>query len=146
MGLESRKQVAFDRAKEIITKQVILKFPNYNKTFDIHTYASKYQMGGLLSQSNKPFAFFSKILKDAQTRYTTTAKELLSIVETFKEFKTIVFGQRIRVWTDHMNLIHPNTMHTNKRVMRQRLLLEEYGVNWEYIKVKTTKLQILYLD
>jgi RNase H-like domain found in reverse transcriptase len=39
-----------------------------------------------MSQDNKPIAFYSRKLNSAQSRYTTTERELLSIVETFKEF------------------------------------------------------------
>ena len=47
--------------------------------------------------------FYLQKLNDAQKCYTTTEKELLAIVETLKEFKNILLGQRIVVYTDHKN-------------------------------------------
>ena len=52
--------------------------------------ASDLQLGAVISQNGKPIAFYSRKLNPAQTRYTTTKKELLAIVETLKEFKNIL--------------------------------------------------------
>jgi len=45
-------------------------------------------------------------------------------VETLKEFKNILLGQQITVFTDHKNLISENTQI--ERVLRWRLLIEEF--------------------
>ena len=76
------QQKAFDLMKKIISRQVLLSFPDFSKPFDIHTDASHTQLGAVLSQDNKPLAFYSRKLNPAQTRYTTTERELLAIVET----------------------------------------------------------------
>merc|ERR1712115_271455 len=65
-------------------------------------------------------------------RYTTTERELLSIVETLKEFKNILLGQQIEVFTDHQNLTYK---HFNTEcVMRWRLILEEFNPKLNYIR------------
>ena len=77
----------------------------------------------------------SRKLNDAQRKYTTTEKELLSIVETLKEFKTILWGQDITMYTDHQNLIRDDASGmSSDRVMSWQLLLEEYGPKIVYIK------------
>eukprot|EP00804_Cyclotella_cryptica_P027760 CCRYP_009185-RA/>CCRYP_009185-RA protein AED:0.38 eAED:0.38 QI:0/-1/0/1/-1/0/1/0/72 len=48
---------------------------------------------------------FSKKLSTAQQKYSVTKLELLAIVETLKEFKGMLWGQRLKVYTDHKNLI-----------------------------------------
>jgi len=74
--------------------------------------ASHYQLGAVVSQDGKQIAFFSRKLNPAQTRYTTTERELLSIiVETLKEYRNILLGQEIEVFTDHKNLVYK---HFNK--------------------------------
>ena len=60
-----------------------------------------------------------------------TEKELLAIVETLKEFKNILLGQKIRVYTDHKNLTYKT--HNSLRVMRWRLLIEEFGPELIYL-------------
>ena len=63
---------------------------NFSKPFDMHTDSSAYQLGGVISQEGRPIAFVSKKLNAAQKNYPITEKELLSIVETLKEFKYLL--------------------------------------------------------
>ena len=77
-------QAAFDNMKKAIARDTILAYPDFNKPFDVHTDSSKVQLGAVISQDNKPIAFYSRKLSDAQTRYTITEHKLLSIVETLK--------------------------------------------------------------
>ena len=58
--------------------------------------ASNYQLRAVIAQEGR----------QAQHNYTTTEKQLLSIVETLKEFRTILLGYKIEVHTDHKNLVH----------------------------------------
>ena len=63
-----------------------------------------------------------------------TKIELLAIVETLKEFKGMLWGQMIKVYTDHKNLTRDALGLTSDRVYRWRLVLEEYGPEIIYIK------------
>ena len=98
------------------------------------------QLGAVISQEGNPIAFYSRKLNPAQTRYTTTERELLSIVETLKEFRTILLGQKIEVFTDHQNLTYKN--FNTERVMRWRLILEEFNPKLSYIKGEKTLWQM----
>ena len=70
------EQKAFDLVKTAISKEVLLLYPDFNAPFDIHTDASKYQLGLVISQGGRPVAFYSRKLNPAQQRYTTTEREL----------------------------------------------------------------------
>jgi hypothetical protein len=129
---EPEHQKAFEDMKAIISREAMLAYPDFNEEFVIHTDASHSQLGAVISQKGKPIAFYSRKLKPEQTRYTTTERELLSIVETLKEFRNILLGQKIVVYTDHKNLTYKN--FNTERVMRWRLILEEYGPELRYIK------------
>jgi RNase H-like domain found in reverse transcriptase len=86
---------AFKKVKQLVSHEVPLAFTDFNKTFDIHTDASKLQLGSVVAQNGKPIVIFSRKLNPAQMRYTMTEKEFLAIVETLKEFRNILMGQSI---------------------------------------------------
>jgi len=88
-----------------MSREVLLAYPQSDKPFMIHTDASHTQLDAVISQDDKPIAFYSRKLSPTQTRYTATERELLAIVETLKEFKNILLGQEILIYTDHQNLI-----------------------------------------
>ena len=53
-------------------------------------------------------------------------------METLKEFRNIILGHLIIVYTDHKNLTY--RFFNTERVMRWRLILEEFGPELKYIK------------
>ena len=124
---------AFNEVKQMVCKETLLNYPDWNKPFEIHTDASDYQLGAVISQDGKPIAFFSRKLNKAQMNYTTTEKELLSIVECVREFRNILFGYPIIVYSDHKNLVHAATVSQSQRVMRWRMILEEFGPDIRHI-------------
>jgi len=124
---------AFIKTKEMCAKDALLYFPNYKKPFEIHTDSSDYQMGAIISQDKKVVAYWSKKLSSAQKNYPIIEKELLAIVEVLKEFKNMLLGHELIIWTDHKNLTYENTKFTCERVLRQRLKLEEYGPTIKFI-------------
>ena len=127
-------QIAFDNVKATIARDVCLAYPDYSKEFEIYTDALSTQLGAVISQGSRPIAFFSRKLTEKQQPYSVTKIELLAIVETLKEFKGILWGQRLKVYTDHKNLIQDALGLTSDRVYRWRLLLEEYGPEVVHIK------------
>jgi hypothetical protein len=72
---------------------------------------------------------------------------LLSVIETGKEYKNILLVYPIIVFTDHKNNTF-NGLKASDRVLLTSwlLLLEEYGVTFEYLPGKKEKmlLQMLY--
>ncbi len=55
-------------------------------------------------------------------------------METLKEFKGMLWGQQIKVDTDHKNLTKDGLGLTSDRVYLWQLLLEEYAPKIVYIK------------
>ena len=110
------EQKAFEDIKEVISQETLLMFPQFDKPFHVYTDASNYQLGAVIMQEDKPLAFYSRKLNDTQKRYTTGEQELLSIVETLKEFKNILLGQKVIIHTDHKNILYGSL--SNDRIIR----------------------------
>ncbi len=60
-------QEAFNEIKKVLAKEALLAYPDFSKEFHIHSDASKVQLGAWISQDEKPIAFYSRKLTDAQT-------------------------------------------------------------------------------
>ncbi len=91
-------QQAFNNPKAAIAKETVLAYPDFSKPFEIFAGASSIQLGAVITQDNRPIAFFSRKLSEAklseaQQKYSITEIELLAIVETLKEFKGMLWGQ-----------------------------------------------------
>jgi hypothetical protein len=80
--------------------------------------------------------FWSRKLTKTQKKYSVTEIELLAIVEVLKEFKDMLWGKRVKVYTDHKNLIQKALGYTSDRVYRWILLLEEFGPNINIVWIK----------
>jgi hypothetical protein len=125
-------QQVFNKAKSAMSRQVTLAYPDYSKPFHIHTDASKFQLGGIISQEDNPLAFYPRKLKQAQLNYTPIEQELLSIVEILREYRDILLGHNIVILTDHKNLSFSN--FTSSRALYWRFMIEEFGPSIQYIK------------
>ena len=78
----------------------------------IETDASDFALGSILSQylgkRLHPVAFHSRKLNDAERNYEIHDKELLAILEAFREWKHYLLeaDDPVTVYTDHQNVQH----------------------------------------
>jgi hypothetical protein len=127
-------QQAFDLLKNSLTRKVVLAYPDFLVPFEIYTDDSKYQIGSVITQKDKPLAFYSRKLTDPHTRHTVTELELLAIVEMLHEYKCILLGHLITIYMDHKNLTFSN--FTTDCVTRWQLIVEEYSPKIVYLPGK----------
>lgn len=125
--------LAFEQLKAHLTSAPCLTLPNYNLPFTIVADASDFAWGSVLLQQGRPVAFLSKAFSDAETRYTTTEKELLAVVNSVKTWRCYLEGQPVTLCTDHC----PNTFFSTQPLLsrRQARWMETLSLvhhKWEY--------------
>ena len=114
----------------------MLAFPNFDLPFELYTDTSDYQIRACLIQRKGyefPIGYFARKFNYAQSKYTVTENELLSIVEGLTHFRTIIYRYRITAQTDHKKISYENSDYSSGRILRQRLVIEEYGTEIKYI-------------
>ena len=122
--LETKSPKYFDEMKAIIVVDAIDAFPDYSITFHVYKDASDLHLGDEIIQRDKPIAYYIKKITPAQQNYTTTEKELLASVQTFKEYSKILTGAQIILYTDHKNLTFKT--FSVQRILRWRLFLDQF--------------------
>lgn len=131
-------QSSFDKLKTIISSPPVLQYPDLSESnqFILQTDASNCSLGAILCNSDKrPIAFASRNLNKAELNYPTIEKELLAIVWAVKHFRPYLYGRNFIIQTDHKPLIYLFGMRDpSSRLMKFRLVLEEYDFSIEYIK------------
>ena len=78
-----------------MARDTLSTYPDFNKAFKIHTDGSAFQLGAVVRHKDKPIDLYSINLTDYQQIYPLIEKEKLSIVETLKEFRTILLGHKL---------------------------------------------------
>jgi hypothetical protein len=120
---EDEQQKAFDKIKAVMGRETLLLYPNFSKEFHIHTDASDCQLGAVIMQDDQQLTFYIRKLNRAQKNHSTGEQELLSIVESLKEFEDILYGHRIIVHTFHKKQLHQSL--ATQRLVYWRMLIKE---------------------
>ena len=106
---------AFNAIKRLISENVPLTFPHPNVPCDICADASDLQLEAAVKQQGNTVAFFSCKLSTAQLKHPTIDKEMLCVVEALKEHCSILWGAKVDICTDHIDLTC-NTVASNRIV------------------------------
>lgn len=102
-------ETAFQRLKECLVSAPVLTCPDYNKPFEVHTDASNYGVGAMLTQTidgkEHPIAYMSKSLSAAEKNYSITERETLAVLVALEHWRCYLEnGKTFTVYTDHSAL------------------------------------------
>ncbi|RDY01778.1 Retrovirus-related Pol polyprotein, partial [Mucuna pruriens] len=101
---------AFQVLKNRFTSAPILQAPNWELPFELMCDTSNLALGTILGQrvgAGKPvhvITYASRTMDPAQLNYTTTKKELLTIIFALENFRSYLLGSKIIVFFDHAAL------------------------------------------
>jgi hypothetical protein len=131
---------AFAALKHAVCSAPVLAFPTSNDPFVLHTDASKYAVGAVLSQrqstGTKVIAYYSRKLHDPETRYPAYDRELLAIRDAVTHWKCNLHGAAapFTVYTDHATLRHIITQpHLTVRQMDALAILQNYDYEVKHL-------------
>jgi hypothetical protein len=78
---------SFKLLKEKITERPFLVLPYFSKTFQVICDTSGFAIGAVLSQDNRPIAYFSENMNDAKRNYSTYDKRFYAIIQALKKWR-----------------------------------------------------------
>nr|GEX66163.1 DNA-directed DNA polymerase [Tanacetum cinerariifolium] len=124
---------AFETLKKKLTEAPILVVLGWNLPFELMCDASDFAIGAVLGQRNsnhfQPIHYASKTMTEAQIHYTTTEKEMLSVVNAFEKFRPYLVLSKSIVYTDHSAFKYLLSKPDAKpRLLRWVLLLQEFDI------------------
>jgi hypothetical protein len=123
----SEMQMAFDQMKPLMAVGVLWAYPNHNKPFHIFTDASNYQLGACIMQDDISVAYYNKKMNIAHMNYATIYKELLCVIATLLEFRSMLLGAELHVCTHitktfSMLVIHLNDVYNGSHMLMSTAL------------------------
>lgn len=135
-------QKEFEDLKKALISKPCLALPDFSKEFQIYTDASGQALGATLMQLDEngaphPVAFASRKLKDAETRYSATERELLALVWATAHFKCYLANSKFIIFTDHAPLTYMLKIRDpTSRMAKWICILSDFEFTVKYVKGK----------
>ena len=141
------RQESFEKIKETLTSTEVLAHYNPDVPLGLACDASGVGIGAVIYHkyedgTERPIAYVSKTLSDAERNYSQIEREALSIIFGVKKFHQFLYGRTFSLLTDHKPLI--TTFSPEKgiptlvasRLQRWAIILSAYSYKIEYKPTK----------
>ena len=124
---------SFEEIKSRLLEAPIMAKPDWNREFQIMCDVSDFAMGAVLGQKAekvfKDIYYASKTFNEAQENYSTTEKEILTIVFACKKFRPYILGSHVIIHTDPAAIKYlMENKEAKPRLIRWVLLLHEFDL------------------
>ena len=126
--------VAFNKIKELVSRNTILAYPDPSAKLFVDTDASDNGLGAVLSQIDasgveRPIAFASRSLAENERKWTVMERECFAIVWAITDqFHCYVYGTQFTVRTDNQPLKWLQSLRKpTARIARWIFKLQEYN-------------------
>ena len=136
-------QQAFETLKEKLSTYPILRSPDFEKPFILHTDASHIALGAILAQKdnqNREYAchYASKLLKPNERTYGITELECLAIIWSINHFRTYLYGNKFTIFSDNQALKWLQGLKSpSARLTRWAILLSQFDFDIKHRSGKT---------
>lgn len=129
-----RCEQSFLALKHALTNAPLLTSPDVNKPYEVVTDASTVGLGAVLLQDNRPIAFESRKLSEAEHNYTTIEQEMLAVIHALKTWRCYLEGATFTVVTDHVsNTFFQTQPSLSRRQTRWSEFLQRFHpIKWSY--------------
>ncbi|GJR01925.1 reverse transcriptase domain-containing protein [Tanacetum coccineum] len=119
---------AFNTLKKNLTEAPILIAPDWNEPFELMCDASDFALGAVLGQRHekhfRPIHYASKTMNEAESRYTTTEKEMLAVFD----FDVVDTKGAENLAADHLShLENPHENELDPKQINEKFPLETLG-------------------
>ena len=132
---------AFNKLKQILTNDLLLRIPDPSLPFKIQIDASTIGIGAVLVQTRPngdlPVAYLSKKFTSTQMNWPTTEQECYAIICAIEKWHKYLDGRSFIIETGHKPLLPLNLKQQfNSKSERWRLKLQQYQFTIRYINGK----------
>lgn len=101
---EDPQEESFNKLKQLASQAPVLGFYDPQGPITLQVDASSKGLGAVISQNEKPIAYASRALTEAQQKYAQIEKETLAVAYGLQKFHQYLYGRTVTIESDHKPL------------------------------------------